>query len=437
MPFHVICLETSEPYRHASGNIVVFETGGFAAQLARELSEETSKKWQPRPIIDNSWISREQARFDSGEYEGLPWNLVGYWKNDINADCLFPHVSKKFPGKIAFTENAAKGAADIQTAISPGRFLERFTTMGEHIRKELANEFTAKYSTDSLELLFARTADEIEDVYLTGPESCMSKPANRYDSSVHPVRVYAAGDLAVAYLQTQPDDDSDPTIVARCVCWPEELIYTRIYGRHGANDKLQARLNNLGYKSGDLEGARLQKIDDGDGQYVMPYLDQGLCFNDNGDYFAISVDGEFAADNTNGLTSLRPRCTCDNCGDPMDEDDQTYIESREENWCEHCVENYAFYDEYRSETIPCNNGVWIRDLGEYWSQRRFENYGFVCEETGDSYSHDAMVVLADDTVVCQRWADRNAWYCEECDQYFRNGDLCNCEPEETEEKGDE
>ena len=85
---------------------------------------------------------------------------------------------------------------------------------------------------------------EIERVYLEGPTSCMSYEAGDEDirESIHPVRVYGAGDLAVAYMR-----NARGKINARTICRPEKKVYGRLYGASG---RLREALEAQGFKRG-------------------------------------------------------------------------------------------------------------------------------------------------------------------------------------------
>src|SRR5208337_4310007 len=178
---------------------------------------------------------------------------------------------------------------------------------------------------------------EIEDVYVRGPSSCMSDNESHYDSGMHPVRVYGAGDLAVVYIEGK-DSDGDTQIIARALVWPARRTASQIYPTpdawqedftcraeaENAKAELTARLRKLGYAlpgehRGGLNGARLLLIwdqggdQDGDGDgddddsrsnVVMPYLDGSYGFQtcvEDSSFLALHSDGEWAGGNTNGI----------------------------------------------------------------------------------------------------------------------------------------
>ena len=400
--------------------------GEPAAEAARILTETTGKKHQVRPVVDQTWIQREQARFDTGHYERLPWTLFYLWKEGIDGDKLFAHVSKTSPGKVAFTESPEKGAADRQTVISPGKFLERYTTLGADKIKSLANEFTARYA-DSV-LKFATTADEIESVYVNGPSSCLAYKACHFETDgTHPARVYAAGDLAVAY--TIPIDAEECNKISeRCLCWPAKKIYGRIYGESG---RLANLLANEGYSPGKLDGARLLKLRNDMDDYIMPYIDYAGC-SDNGDHFIIQSHGDYHADNTNGLLEERNRVMCDHCGDTVHDENTRWIEGNDETWCESCADDYSFVCESNGRRYHNDNAV-LMASGAYWCDSAFERYGFTCEGNGENYHADDMVVLADGTVWSQDYFMAHGRECDGCGECMQADETCeSCAPDETE-----
>src|SRR5690606_7560176 len=155
----------------------------------------------------------------------------------------------------------------------------------------------------------AATPDDIENVYLKGPNSCMSHDLSEFSSPEHPTRVYGDSDLQVAYIV-----NSSGNISARVLVWPEKKLYGRIYGDE---DRMSDMLEEAGYERGDLDGARIRRIPIRDRQYVMPYLDEagqtfGEIRKDNGDIDTdfFEIGGRNAADRTDGLGFVTPVSLC-------------------------------------------------------------------------------------------------------------------------------
>lgn len=414
--FHVICLETGEPVLANGGTTpFVIADGRAAADYAAYMTINTGKKHQPRRIKSDDWKAREQGRFDRGEYIRLPWADRSWWRGSIGEREHFAHVSTEKDGMVAFTEDAEKGAADRQTRVRPGVYLTRYygDTLTSLDIQVYARDFAGKY--EEHELHFAKTPDEIEHVYVNGPRSCMAGAADSYDSRVHPVRVYGAGDLAVAYLK------NDDAITARALCWPEKLVYGRVYGD---DHRLCAALAEAGYRADHhrLHGARMLRIEEGS-YLVAPYIDGCPGISDDGEY--LRIGGDLESDSTSGLISLYGSgeyCPC--CGDNgHDADDMVYIRDREETWCSNCTENHT----YRAS----NNGEYYADVenvvpmanGEYWTTRHFERHGGHCEATGENYPADDLIWLERPGVYwCRDHFANHGFMCEECGEAFDRDD---------------
>lgn len=424
MSFHVICLETGEPISSDYGPIL-YDTGEAAAIQAREFTALTGKKHQPRPVKDDAWKAREAARLEDGTYTRVPWDngICWFWRElrKPEAEFHFAHVALKHPGCIAFTENAAKGAADVQTPMKVGRYLERFYNLDGDSVRTFANQYLAKYGT--LELRFAATEDDFEHVYTNGPSSCMSKAASYYESPVHPVRMYAAGDLQVAYLVAKDDGEH---ITSRVLCWPEKKTYGRVYG----DDKIETMLDAEGWQHEDYfaNGAKMLRQEADDGRLIVPYVDGVYRADDCGTYLRIAKHGDIDCETTTGLSGFTRHC--DHCGDGMSEDEGCWIDSRDENWCEHCAEHNAFYCDDTGTMIAHGDGVEMAN-GDYWSQRRFDRQGFTCDATGENHDSDDLVSMANGECWCREHFEHHGWQCDDCGDCYENGEKCpDCEDSE-------
>jgi hypothetical protein len=358
----------------------VLANGEEAAAMAAQLTETTGVKHQPRPIKSNKdWRAREQERFAQGTYRALPWANEPWAVRATTID-HFAHVSLKDQSKIAFTENEAKGDADVQTQMKAGRYLSAFfgTLLDSEAIKHWATSYAAEYG--GAELLFAKTANEIEEVYTGGVSSCMGYEASAFDSPCHPTRVYAGPDLAIAYCENEHG-----RVAARALCWPEKKKYGRIYGDHY---RLENLLSAEGYShSCDFTGARMTLIDHGRG-YVCPYID----FHDNvgeRDGFLVVGLGYESCQNTNGLT-CEEGPICPRCEESYDESASSYIEDRGEYWCEDCASNDAYICEATSALFARRDSVVFLSDGTCWSRDYFDRHGAECEECNQSFSADDM-----------------------------------------------
>ena len=226
-----------------AGIPLTFDTGALAAAACAEHLATKGMKVRPQRAIDDTWKARELARFASGQYTRLPWSELSWYGDALRSRPAlhdhFAHLSIENDAMIAYTVDADKGIADRQTRVKPGRYLAAFFSdfLSANEIRDIATAFDDQYG-DKLALQFAETADDIEDVYTRGPSSCMSHSAGDYDSDCHPVRVYAAGDLQVAYIERNEE------VTARAIVWPAKMVHSRIYGDE---TRLSSLLSSAGY----------------------------------------------------------------------------------------------------------------------------------------------------------------------------------------------
>lgn len=405
--FTLLNLETAEHIDRAQ-----FASGARAARAARLLSRKTGRRFQPRPVAAPvDWQSREAARFESGEYVALAPQLAALAPPEHYAHC-----AKKAPDLIAYTKDAAKGAADRQSLISIAAYVDLvapdWTELNRAALVDLQKAHALAFAT---ELKLATTEDEIERVYTLFDRdaggvahSCMRFEARRFASRVdgrpyHPTRVYAAGDLAIAYLANARGETT-----ARALVWPAKKLHSRIYC---GNDSTLARLlkaqgyKGAGYYGGaDMSGARLLRVESDSGDLVCPYLDEVQTVEDCGDF--LRIGGDLDATSTSGEIETAPRTYCERCEERVDEDDVVTVclDSRrrqEAQWCSHCASSYGFYcqgrEDYFSDDVECGemNG---ETYSLAWLERnatRCERYDEWCDET--------------DSVVVDEYGNTESW----------------------------
>lgn len=253
---------------------LIYNDAKKAAAVATRLTRLRGVKFQPRPVNHaNDWHERERRRFATGEYQPVLWTGEKWWKE---IDGHFAHISVKDKTRIAFTPDAEKGAADRQTAILPGKYLQQF--FGDVLNAEQIREFAMQHSTkfEQNELKLARTVEEIEHVYKVGPtSSCFAKTTK--------ANLYASGDFAVAYIE-----DANGKITARAVCAPERKIYPYIYGDR---ERLGTLLKNAGYREStqgrDYAGLRLLKKWHWDGFYADFYPSRAVSKHPTDDEYLV------------------------------------------------------------------------------------------------------------------------------------------------------
>lgn len=375
-----------------------------------------------------------EAQYESGAWTPIPDYLGTFYIIPPDDSVPFAvHKSISSPGMIAFYESAAKAEARRETITKVGRFLTRFRPeLSQDDIRKLAEQYQAEQAQNVL--TFATTEDKIEKVYVNGPNSCMAGSARKFKSSIHPARVYAAGDLAIAHIGTD----------SRVLCWPEKKIYGRVYGNtKSQRDTLEKALKDMGYSYEPYKfcGAKLLLVEDKN-FYVMPYLDHGLEVEERNGYFIIVRDG-IAADSTNGLLSTR---SCPICGDSISgNDDADMCEScyAEHSYCSHCEElthhDNIMYLEGPGLTLcsyclsgnytmceSCEEYVEDKDVHKVISEtNRTENYCSGCVSdhaipcaTCDKYVLKGGAIIADcgESFCCTRCKEEHDPSCLDCEE---------------------
>lgn len=407
------------------GKPIVFDNGADAASASKLLATgdlydngHRAVKCQPRRLGNDAWKARELGRFADGTYVALPWADLP--KLAATED-HFAHISTEDGAKIAYTQDASKGAGDIQTRVRPGKYLAQFysDTFDAPTIARLVAEFRNQYGESNV-LLFADTADEIELVYVNGPRSCMAHPASHFDSSEHPCRIYAAGDLAVAYMVRNDE------IKARALVWPAKKIFGRIYGDEA---RLLDLLETASFESGALNGARMTRIEEGDG-FICPYIDNSTEAGDNGTHLILGGYG-VCGNNQNGLSGSL--MCCDSCECSIDES-HCYGDGNGNYYCYDCHSECLGYCERDKEDCALSTMervITMDDLGQRttqsWGERAVARHSFVCDGNGARYGDDLSVTLADGTVWSQDYFDEHGGTCEGNGGNYASEDLVTLE----------
>ncbi|MDD5395289.1 MAG: hypothetical protein PHE17_19880 [Thiothrix sp.] len=380
---------------------------------------------------NKDWRNRELGRLRYNNYVKLPdsWETLDTIKDH------YAHVSMD-GFKIAYTPDEAKGLVDIQVSIKPGRYLAKFYP-------QLDQDTVRRLAIDVEGMGDFKVATSMEDivkVYQGGPRSCMRYPSSccdRYAGEVHPVSIYGDSDLQLAYL-----GDID-NATARALIRPSNKTYVRIYGD---DQRLRAALKGKGYTpDGDgFLGAKVRKIESG-GTYIAPYIDghDGLDHAGEG-WFEIVRSGDYEACRTDGLLEENEdededRFTCEHCDERADIDEASTVnvESRyrqgrfrEETWCNHCVENHAFYCHGTDESYSDNVAHSEASNGQTYTDTWLRDYAYYCETTDTWFINIEDIIIMEDSgeTVSREYAERN-YYCDP-----KTGEWYEEKPEEDEDE---
>lgn len=454
MPFALMNTETQVFLKDDSGNVLIFPTGqaaGIAASNINARNRDVDESWRVRVMKfegetspdSPDWREREKERFRSGFYESLPFSTEFWFRNSPLYNQHFAHVSRQDHTKIAYTQSPEHGENDRQTRIRAGRYLNRY--FSDILSPEQIASYAAMVcaTEDDIDVKFAMSPDEIERVYRNGPDSCMSHDLEHYISQIHPVRVYGAGDLGVAYLETET------SIPARVLVWPDKKRYGRIYGDGGYyQSTLANELESLGYERDlDFRGARLLYVEADTGGVVLPYFDgdmnHGVELEDG--YLVISDCPDFESGQTNG-TSEEGR-QCDECNSAICGNDFVYVDATDSTICDECYSQNFFRCDDCDEIFPNAMHNRIEDSGHDVCDSCARDYT-ACGECGELHSDENLILIESEESVCSNCYDRYDYFkCEDCDSDFprhqRNDDSgdvicddCLCERDENREDED-
>lgn len=409
-----------KPVYDHDGELILFKDGVAAA---KEASARTGggKKFQPRRIKDDGWRERELSRFASKEYQPLPWSDHLWWKAHAHIHGNhYPHVSQKNSvGLMAFTESDEKGSADIQTAIKPGKYLERYfsNVLDPYIIRDLSTVFSNKFEDNCL--LFVDGEDEFEELYTKGPSSCMSHEPSKYSSHIHPVRVYAAGDLKLAYMKR------DGRVVARTLVYPAKKKYSRVYGDEG---RIAPLLQKEGYSKGPPVGAKLQRVltwqdkknKSGSMAFVLPHIDDISWVTDEGDHLIVGDPNKTmprdkgvklvgAGGISEWVFQSCARCKAQTRSGTMK---AVLVDAHgnQQYWCDTCVADHTMI--CKTSKYICRKDVMVEMYnGDMWSPYIFAGRGFVCQATNKRYPRAMAVTYFEGSGHSQRSVAVNSdWF---------------------------
>jgi hypothetical protein len=417
------------------------DSGHAAARLARAWQETTNKKAGVRIKNNPEWENRELARFESGDYLPVAWHDSSFWRNNEAIHKLhYAHRSKVKDHCIAYTESPEKGSQDRQTRIKAGAYLTKYFShiLSESEINHYARLHASIENTLDSEVKFTSDPDLIEEIYIHGPQSCMSDPASSFSGHCHPVKVYGDSDLQLAYVDRQ-SDYHNRRYAARALVWPEKKIYGRVYPtpeRYSDNDRIIARaeynglimaLEKLGYQSGRFDGAKIKAIEDSnDNGYIMPYLDGTQGVDLVGEYFVIHGNGDYSADQTNGLMGDN-KTTCQRCEESVDPDDTSIVQTRHvsETWCCRCTDYYSFYCEGYGDLYDSDSQDSVCVDGNTYSLRYAEHNFYFCERSEEWTKESCRTVNTKHGTEewCESEVEDHAFLCEKSDSLYSSDDF--------------
>ena len=282
----------------------------------------------------------------------------------------WPHVSTDDETQIAYTRDENKGATNVQTRTSLGKYVSRhWPHIADHIRRDWVGTFgNHKYAIWD-------TKEEIIAGVELGPQSCMKsgygtipfKSSDNYELCAwfagdkarevrwdhHPYAVYApefGWRMAVRLDPGKPD-----IVMGRALLHINDKIWVRSYKREeagddacsGTDERLETWLRDQGYRKSNewAINSRFARVEHPDGGTMMPYIDGRNRDVEVGCRYVTLEHTGCTCDNTNGtVDEPKPYGTCEDCnGDVQeDDDDRIWVGTNEERLvggC--CAGNYT------------------------------------------------------------------------------------------------
>lgn len=344
-----------------------------------------------------------QEKFNNHEWKAInlrPLLPTKFINNLDTANILhFLHESEADPFQIAYypTLRHMREGREVRTRL--GKYLTTYASLFELNESDI-KAMSEKHRSEvagrgNWQVGFVSHDDEAGWIHTYSSEkvtSCMQ--------SMDAVRIYAheKSTLRLARV-TQSNGD----IIARCIVRDEGGMtgWVRVYpdpNGYSEGKFLLDYLNANGYpERTNLNGVLMQFIEDGDG-IVCPYLDSGSggrqsvsVETHDGKKYLVAGGGDYEACNTNGYTEEHFECTCDECGDGMDEEDGTYIDSTDNTVCEYCRNNnYTYaYGRRHQDYYPNDDCIECQSDGEYYLEEYAgEHDVYICAVTETWYHID-------------------------------------------------
>lgn len=294
---------------------------------------------------------RELRRIEDNTYVSLPDEISRMIPDSVYLKEV-PHLAVKGTniGKVAYTENARKGVADVQSVMKPGKYLRRVLkkqiTNDQHLKEMVA----ALRASASFDVKITTDPDEAREVYLTGPDSCMAHGESRFDETFdlnnewrHPIEALfwpdGSGNIGLVYVESQGRP------AARALINLDKKGYPALYAADwapAARNALEEWFEENGYSQDEdtLYGCSIPRIDLRNRAILCPYIDSnnlGVTVIDDDE---LEIGGDLQADYQQGYVREEDdRPMCDDCEERVDDDEIQYLPHPGHHVCDECLGN--------------------------------------------------------------------------------------------------
>jgi hypothetical protein len=352
----------------------------------------------------------------------------------------WPHKSITDPNRLAYTRDEKSamhnGDSDIKAVVTTiGKYLTRhFPDAPSNLIRDVVAQYTYGGST-----VITKDMNAMVNAVMQGPRSCMSPSFDIlcYDREQrHPYAVY---DPSLGWGMAVRTD-TDGMVLGRCLVHESEdgKGFVRSYKRErnysshsGTDEAIEAYLSGLGYARwrGWPEHTRLKRyaLRHQSEAFLMPYIDGANQHveEDGDDEFRISNYSGWEACNTNGQINGYT-CTCDDCGEGMDEDDSYSIgyhgDSRVGSCC---IDNYTMVYGRRGDQYYTSNDNAVHVDGEWYHDDYLDDNNIVQLHDGE-HTHSDNAVFIDSCDEYYHCDDDDICYAEDTNQHELKDDCWQC-----------
>jgi hypothetical protein len=379
-------------------------------------------------VIGREWFAQQRQRHQlhPAVYDMMTGHM--YRAQDWQQLLLeWPHKALTDPNRLAYTRDERSamhgGDSDIKAQVTTiGKYLTRhFPDAPDYLIRDIAAKYTYGGTTE-----ITKDLDRMIYAVINGPRSCMSPSFDIECSDRKERHPYAVYDPSFGWGMAVRTD-TDGMVLGRCLVHEsdEGKGFVRSYKRErdyssssGADESIEAYLQSIGYAKwrGWPDHAYVMRYPLRREGFLMPYIDGGnqhVDEDEDKDAFRISDYSGWEATNTSGHINGY-ECTCDDCGEGMDEDDSYSIgyhgDSRVGSCC---IDDYTRVQGRRGEYYYTSNENAVEADGEYYHEDYLEDNNIVRLHDGD-YTHRD-----------------NAVYIESQDEYYETDDDAICYAEDT------
>ena len=390
-------------------------------------------------VIGREWFNQQRQRHQLHPAVYLMMTEHMYRPHDWQQLLLeWPHKSITDPNRLAYTRDERSamhnGDSDAKAVITTiGKYLTRhFPDAPSNLIRDVVAQHTYGGSTE-----ITKDMDKMVHAVIHGPRSCMSPSFDIMCDDREERHPYAVYDPSLGWGMAVRTD-TDGMVLGRCLVHESDdgKGFVRSYKREreysshsGADESIEAMLTGLGYAKwrGWPEHTRLMCYPLRREGYLMPYIDGGNQHveEDGIEHFRISNYSGWEATNTNGMLNAHT-CTCDDCGEGMDEDDSYSIGYHGDSRvgpC--CIDEYTLVTGRRRDTYYVSNNDAVCVDGEYYHDQYLDDNNIV-RLHNDEYEHSDNAVYIDSQDEYYHCDDEAIVYAEDTGQYELREDCWCC-----------